>query len=115
MTNLQTAMRVTKNAARAAGNKVDRKVIKARVKVAAKKMNDEIVADAKLSKRGLRRILRKAAKAAAVDALKGANVAGLNLEKLSGLAARAAVAAVTALQDAVAPKDKAETQKPTPA
>jgi hypothetical protein len=108
-------MRVTKNAARAAGKKVDTKVVKAKVKVAAKKMNDEMEADAKLSKRGLRRILRKTAKASAVDALKGANVAGLDIEKLSGLAARAAVAAVTALQDAVAPKGKAETQKPTPA
>jgi len=39
----------------------------------------------------------------------------MDLEKLSGLAARAAVAAVRALRDAVEAKGNAETQKPTSA
>ncbi len=115
MTTLATEMRVRKNAARAAGKKVDKKAIKAKVKVAAEKMNAEMAADAKVSKRGVRRMLRKAAKAAAVDALKGVKVAGMDHEKLIGLATRAAVAACKALADASEPKTKGTTQTPTPA
>ena len=108
-------MRVKKNAARAAGKKADIKVVKAKAKKAADTMNAEIALLAKKdSKRTARRMLRKAAKSAAVDALKGISAAGLDHEKLSGLAARAALAAVRALQDAVEVKGNAETHKPTP-
>jgi hypothetical protein len=112
---LATAMRVKKNAARAAGKKPDVKAIKSKAKQSAKVMNAEMTAKTKKdSKRTARRSLRKVAKAAAVDAVKGVNAAGMDLDKLSGLAARAAVAAVRALQDAVEAKGNVETQKPTP-
>ena len=114
--SIATAMRVKKNAARAAGKKVDFKSVKAKAKKAANTMDAEMATDVnKDSKRTVRRMLRKAAKSAAEDALKGASAAGMDLEKLSGLTARAAVAAVRALQDAVEAKGNAETQKPTSA
>jgi len=114
--SIATAMRVKKNAARSAGKKPDVKAIKAKAKKAAEVMNAEMTAEAKKeSKRAIRRTLRKAAKTAAADALKGVKAAGMDLDKLSGLAARAAVAAVRALQDAVEVKGNVETQKPTPA
>jgi hypothetical protein len=118
MTNvsLATAMRLKKNAARAAGRKVDVKDIKAKAKKAANAMNAKMGAEPKEdSKRAIRRLLRKVAKTAAVDALKGVTAAGMDLEKLSGLVARAAVTAVRALQDALEVKGNAETQKPTSA
>ena len=118
MTNvsLATAMRVKKNAARSAGKKIDTKTIKVKAKKSAEAMNAEMTSAAKAeSKRTVRRLLRKAAKTAAVDALKGVSAAGMDLEKLSGLAARSAVAAVRALRDAVEAKGNVETQKPTPA
>ncbi len=118
MTNvsLATAMRVKKNAARAAGKKVDLKAVKAKAKTSAEVMNAQIATQTtKDSKRNVRRMLRKAAKTAAVDALKSVNTAGMDVEKLTGLAARAAVSAVRALQDAVEAKGNAETQKPTSA
>jgi hypothetical protein len=109
-------MRVKKNAARSAGKKVDVKAIKTKAKTSAEIMNAEMAAETKKdSKRTIRRMLRKAAKLAAVDALKGVNAAGMDVEMVSGLAARAAVSAVTALQDAVEVKGNAETQKPTSA
>jgi hypothetical protein len=113
--SLATQMRVKKNAARAAGKKPDVAAINAKAKKAAETMNTEIAPEAKTdSKRTIRRMLRKAAKVAAADALKSVNAAGMDVEKLSGLAARAAVSAVRALQDAVEVKGNAETQKPTP-
>jgi glutamine synthetase adenylyltransferase len=112
--SLATQMRVKKNAARAAGKKPDVDAIKSKAKQSAEAMNAEMTAEpTKDSKRTVRRMLRKAAKMAAVDALKGVNAAGMDVEKLSGLAARAAVAAVRALQDAVEVKGNRETQKPT--
>jgi glutamine synthetase adenylyltransferase len=99
--SLATQMRVKKNAARAAGKTPDVDTINAKAKKAADTMNADMALEAKKdSKRTARRILRKVANAAAVDALKGVSAAGTDLEKLSGLAARAAVAAVRALQDA---------------
>jgi glutamine synthetase adenylyltransferase len=114
--SLATQMRVKKNAARAAGKTPEVAAIKAKARKAADTMHAEMAPEpTKESKRTVRRMLRKAAKAAAVDALKGVSTAGMDLDKLSGLAARAAVAAVRALQDAVEVKGNAETQKPTPA
>lgn len=114
--SIATAMRVKKNAARAAGKKIDVKSVKAKAKKAADTMDAEMATDVKKdSKRTVRRILRKAAKTAAVDALKSVNTAGMDVEKLTGLAARAAVSAVRALQEAVEAKGNAETQKPTSA
>jgi hypothetical protein len=69
----------------------------------------------KLTRRNLRRALRKAARTAAADALKGVTAVGMDLEKLAALSARAAVAAVRALQDAVTANAKTSgTSKASP-
>jgi hypothetical protein len=114
--SLATQMRVKKNAARAAAKRPDIDAIKTKAKQSAEVMTAEIISESKRhSKRSARRMLRKSAKSAAVDALKGTSATRMDVEKLSGLAARAAVAAVRALQDALEVKGNAETQKPTPA
>jgi hypothetical protein len=69
---------------------------------AAKVAKAEKAPSASMARRTLRRALRKAAKTAAADALKGVTAVGMDMNKLIGLATRAAVAASKAIQEAVA-------------
>jgi glutamine synthetase adenylyltransferase len=109
-------VRLKKNAAGASGKKPDVDATKSNAKRSTEAMNGERAPEpTKDSKRTIRRMLRKVAKSAAVDSLKGASTAGMDVQKLSRLATRAAVAAVRALQDASEIKGNAGDSEADPA